>query len=125
MDHVIRLRELRARAGLTQEQAAEKSGIGAKTISSFESGTRIDAMKISQLERLLTVYGSTLPFFFSDQLAAELRGLDAPAPPDPDAFRVEDLPAPIRASLAAWASRITSVAAIHAMHRPASASHAR
>lgn len=125
MDLVIRLRELRARAGLTQEQAAERSGIGPKTISSFESGSRIDAMKISQLERLLTAYGVTLAHFFSDQLAAELRGPDAPHASGADAFRIEDLPAPIRASLAAWASHITSARTdVAAQGRPSSAPHA-
>ena len=108
MDFVIRLRELRARAGLTQEQAAARSGIGPKTISSFESGSRIDGMKISQLERLLAVYGATLAYFFSDALAAELRGPGVIAPSAPDSFRFDDLPEPIRISLAAWASRIVA-----------------
>ena len=44
MDTVLKLRELRARAGLTQEDVAQRSGVGAKTISSFESGT----MKLAQ-----------------------------------------------------------------------------
>ncbi len=119
MDFVIRLRELRARAGLTQEQAAERSGIGAKTISSFESGSRIDAMKLSQLERLLDVYGVTLAHFFSDELANEL----SPAKTESfqrDGFRFEDLPEPVRASIVAWASRITSAPTAVVPQRPPS-----
>lgn len=125
MDFVIRLRELRARAGLTQEQAAERSGIGAKTISSFESGSRIDAIKLSQLERLLDVYGVTLAYFFSDELANELSPAKAESS-QRDGFRFEDLPEPVRTSIVAWASRITSApAAVVAQRHPSHLSRAQ
>lgn len=65
MDIVIKLREARHRAGLSQQEAAERSGIGVKTISSFESGARVESMKLRQLERLLGAYGITLSEFFS------------------------------------------------------------
>jgi transcriptional regulator with XRE-family HTH domain len=117
MDFVIGLRELRARADLTQAQAAQKSGIGAKTISSFESGSRIASMRLSQLKQLLDVYGVTLAYFFSDEFAAELCGPNTPHASGADAFRFEDLPAPIRASLAAWASRL-AVPSPHLPTRP-------
>jgi transcriptional regulator with XRE-family HTH domain len=125
MDLVIRLRELRARAGLTQEQAAERSGIGAKTISSFESGSRIDAIKLSQLERLLDVYGVTFTHFFSDAFATELQSTVAAESSPIDAFRFEDLPEPVRISIAAWASRITRAhTAIARPLRPSGVAHA-
>ncbi|HEX7707744.1 MAG TPA: helix-turn-helix domain-containing protein [Thermoanaerobaculia bacterium] len=68
MDLVLKLREVRRRAGLTQAEAAAKAGIGVKSISSFESGVRIDSLKLSQLQRLLTAYGITLAEFFSPAL---------------------------------------------------------
>lgn len=66
MDLVLRLREARRLANLTQAEAARKSGVGAKTICSFETGARIDSMKHTQLEKLLSAYGLTREEFFSD-----------------------------------------------------------
>lgn len=65
-DIVIRLRELRRMAGLSQKDVARLSGLGEKTISSFETGTRIDTMKVGQLTRLLMVYGLSESEFFAD-----------------------------------------------------------
>ena len=64
MDLVIRLRELRRASGMSQKDVAEKTGLGVRTISSFESGSRIDSMKVSQLAKLLDVYGVTEREFF-------------------------------------------------------------
>lgn len=72
MDRVLKLRELRRLRGLTQRAAARLSGIGAKTISSFETGERIDGMTVVQLEHLLTTYGVTLSDFFGSSLEREL-----------------------------------------------------
>jgi transcriptional regulator with XRE-family HTH domain len=72
MDRVLKLRELRRLRGLTQRAAARLSGIGAKTISSFETGERIDGMTVVQLEQLLTTYGVTLADFFGSSLEREL-----------------------------------------------------
>lgn len=68
MDIVLRLRELRRVSGLSQQQVAEKSGLGVRTISSFESGSRIDSMKLSQLERILRVYGVSERQFFGGEI---------------------------------------------------------
>ena len=65
MDLVLKLRELRQHRGLSQIDAARKSGLGVKTLSSFETGERIDSMKLVQLQRLLRVYGVTEAEFFS------------------------------------------------------------
>ncbi len=65
MDLVLKLRELRQYRGLSQADAARKSGLGVKTLSSFETGERIDSMKLVQLQRLLRVYGVTEAEFFS------------------------------------------------------------
>ncbi len=65
MDLVLKLRELRRLRGLTQKDVARLSGVGSKTISSFETGERIGALKLVQLERLLAAYGLTEREFFS------------------------------------------------------------
>ena len=41
VDLVLKLRELRRMRGLTQKQAEEKSGVGYRTISTFETAERI------------------------------------------------------------------------------------
>ncbi|MGK2860257.1 MAG: helix-turn-helix domain-containing protein [Thermoanaerobaculia bacterium] len=127
MDIVLKLRELRRRRGLSQKDVGRLSGVGEKTVSSFETGDRIDAMKLSQLERLLSVYCVTLAYFFSDALASELSPATSESSQG-DGFRFEDLPGPVRASIAAWASRITSTpAAVVAQQHPSDAprAHAR
>jgi transcriptional regulator with XRE-family HTH domain len=68
MDLVLKLRELRRMRGLSQKDAARLSGIGEKSISSFETGNRIDSLKISQLDRLLKVYGVNEKTFFGEEL---------------------------------------------------------
>lgn len=68
MDLVLKLRELRHLRGLSQRDAARLSGVGEKTLSSFETGERVDAMKLSQLHALLAVYDVTEEDFFSDKL---------------------------------------------------------
>jgi len=65
MDVVLKLRELRKYRGLSQIDAANKSGLGVKTLSSFETGDRIGSMKLVQLQQLLRVYGTTEAEFFS------------------------------------------------------------
>lgn len=68
MDLVLKLRELRHLRGLSQKDAARLSSVGEKTLSSFETGERIDTMKLSQLQALLAVYDVTEEDFFSDKL---------------------------------------------------------
>ena len=70
MDNDLRLREIRRAKGLTQEDVARLSGVGTKTISSFETGARIDSLKLSQLRRMLAVYGMTEAEFFGGGVEA-------------------------------------------------------
>lgn len=65
MDLVLKLRELRDLRRLSQKDVARLSGVGEKTISSFETGERIGTMKLSQLAKLLAIYGVTEEQFFS------------------------------------------------------------
>jgi transcriptional regulator with XRE-family HTH domain len=50
--------------GLTQVEVARRSGIGAKTISAFETGERIDSMTVLHLLKILMVYGIAPSNFF-------------------------------------------------------------
>ena len=64
MDLVLKLREIRRLKGLSQKDVARLSGVGEKTISSFETGERVGAMKLCQLKRLLAVYEISEAEFF-------------------------------------------------------------
>jgi transcriptional regulator with XRE-family HTH domain len=70
-DVVIRLRDIRHRHGMSQKDVARLSGVGEKTVSSFETGQRIDSLKLAQLRRLLKVYGLTEAQFFSNDFDAD------------------------------------------------------
>lgn len=72
MDLVLKLREIRRLRGLSQKDVARLSGVGEKTISSFETGQRIDSLKISQLKSLLAVYGLTEVDFFGCSVEKEI-----------------------------------------------------
>lgn len=72
MDLVLKLRELRRLRGLTQKDVARLSGVGQKTISSFETGDRIGSIKLAQLERLVEAYGLTKAEFFGQSIEKDL-----------------------------------------------------
>jgi transcriptional regulator with XRE-family HTH domain len=72
MDLVLKLREIRRMRGLSQKDVAKLSGVGEKTISSFETGQRIGALKLSQLKRLLSVYGLTEAQFFGGSVEKQI-----------------------------------------------------
>jgi len=72
MDLVLKLREIRRLRGLSQKDVARLSGVGEKTISSFETGQRIGALKLAQLKRLLAVYGLTEAQFFGGTVEKQI-----------------------------------------------------
>ena len=72
MDLVLKLREVRRLKGLSQKDAARLSGVGEKTISSFETGQRIGSLKLSQLRKLLTVYGMSEREFFGGTIEQQI-----------------------------------------------------
>lgn len=76
MDLVLKLREIRRMRGLSQKDVARLSGVGEKTISSFETGERIGSLKLSQLTRLLGVYGLTEADFFGSRIDREIAPWD-------------------------------------------------
>lgn len=68
----FRLKCAREKAGLTQSEAAAKSGVGEKTISSVETGARASSLKVAQLEALLEAYGLTPQQFFDPDFEASI-----------------------------------------------------
>lgn len=64
----LKLKLVRVQRGLSQKDAARLSRVGEKTISSFETGQRIHAMKVAQLEALCSVYGMTVVAFLTFEL---------------------------------------------------------
>ena len=72
MDLVLKLREIRKLRGLSQKDVARLSGVGEKTISSFETGQRIDSLKLAQLKQLLSVYGLTEAEFFGGSVERQI-----------------------------------------------------
>ena len=72
MDLVLKLREIRRMRKLSQKDVARMSGVGEKTISSFETGQRIGSLKLSQLKRMLKVYGLSEADFFGASVEKEI-----------------------------------------------------
>src|SRR5215211_3102411 len=72
MDLVLKLREIRRLRGLSQKDVARLSGVGEKTISSFETGQRIGSLKLAQLKKMLSVYGLTEADFFGVMVEREI-----------------------------------------------------
>lgn len=72
MDIVIKLREIRRMRGLSQKDVARLSGVGEKTISSFETGQRIGSLKLAQLKNMLKVYGMSEAEFFGASVEKEI-----------------------------------------------------
>ena len=72
MDIVLKLREIRRMRGLSQKDVARLSGVGEKTISSFETGQRIGSLKLAQLKRMLKAYGMTEGEFFGATVEKEI-----------------------------------------------------
>lgn len=72
MDLVLKLREIRRLRGLSQKDVARLSGVGEKTISSFETGQRIGSLKLEQLRRMLDVYGLSEAEFFGGTIEREI-----------------------------------------------------
>ena len=104
MDLVLKLRELRRVRGLSQKDVADRSGVGEKTLSSFETGQRIGSLKISQLRKILAVYGVSEAEFFSDALDRQLAPWDTSPDAENPAKIAQDLrllPEPIRENLLA------------------------
>jgi len=76
---------LRVSAGMTQKGLALASGVGEKTIGSYEAGSRIKTMKVKQLDAILGALGTNLVDFFSsiDESAAAEEESEAPPPRRP------------------------------------------
>jgi len=120
MDIVLKLREIRRVRGLSQKDVARLTGVGEKTISSFETGERIGSLKLAQLKKLLAVYGLKESDFFGASIEREL----APWELDEDEFaltRVLDevrvLPKQVKKTiLAKFQLMLDTAADVHDIH---------
>jgi transcriptional regulator with XRE-family HTH domain len=117
MDLVLKLREVRRLKGLSQKDVARMSGVGEKTISSFETGERVGSMKLAQLKRLLAVYDMTEADFFGGGVEKKI----APWELDQDQFatvrmleELQSLPKPSqRHLLAKFQLMIETISEVH------------
>mgnify|MGYP003298811121 CR=1 FL=1 len=61
------LKELRKKAGLTQNDVSEKLGIGASTYTMIELGERQKDMSVSMAEKLANVFGVPLSYILENE----------------------------------------------------------
>lgn len=73
------LATLRKSRGLTQRALADLSGVGVKSIASFECGNRTETVKLAQIEAIVEACGMTLSEFFA---GTEPARRDTPRVPD-------------------------------------------
>jgi len=102
IDLVLKLREVRRMRGMSQRDVARLSGVGVKTISSFETGDRIGSLKLAQLERLLGAYGLTAAEFFGRSIETEIAPWELDENQNATARLLDDLhtlPASVQRSL--------------------------
>ncbi len=117
MDIVLKLREIRRMRGLSQKDVARMSGVGEKTISSFETGQRIGSLKLAQLKRMLKVYGMTESDFFGAMVEKEIAPWELNAEQMATARLMDDLhalPKPIQTNLLAkFQLMVETIAEVH------------
>jgi transcriptional regulator with XRE-family HTH domain len=106
--------------GLSQREVAKKSGVGEKTISSFETGQRIGSLKLDQLRAMLSVYGLTEAQFFSSKVETEIAPWEVDADELATTRIVEDLrimPGSVKKTLLAKFQLMLETAAdVHDIH---------
>lgn len=66
IDIPLRLRVARERAEMTQRVAARLAGLDKGSISSWETGKRIDSLTVTNLLKLMKIYRVHPAHFFSD-----------------------------------------------------------
>jgi len=124
MDVVLKLRELRRMNGMSQKDVAHQCGVGEKTISSFETGERIDSLKLSQLRRILQVYGVSEAEFFSGSIERQIAPWETQSSEEGMQIldQVGTLPSPIQKTLLdKFRAMIETAADVHALgHRRSS-----
>ncbi|PYQ51782.1 MAG: hypothetical protein DMF59_06805 [Acidobacteria bacterium] len=117
MDLVLKLREIRRMRNLSQKDVARLSGVGEKTISSFETGQRIGSLKLAQLNRLLKVYGLSETEFFGASVEKEIAPWELNDEQMATARLLDDLhslPKPIQKNLLAkFQLAVEAVADVH------------
>jgi transcriptional regulator with XRE-family HTH domain len=84
----IRLRDLRRRRGLTQEELAERAGVEQPQVSAWEGGRRTPTLE--NVGKLAVGFGMR-----HDELLRELGMLDDPPAKNGSGHRPPELPAPL------------------------------
>jgi transcriptional regulator with XRE-family HTH domain len=95
VDIALRLKLYRERSGLSQKDVAQRSGLGEKTISSYETSKRVGSMKLTHLTILCAVYGVSVTTFLEPTNPIDARDVPIDAAPDEatnDAIAGRDLP---------------------------------
>ena len=126
MDIVLKLRELRRLQGLSQKDVALRCGVGEKTISSFETGERIGSLKISQLRKLLAVYGVSEADFFSSRIEKKIAPWEAESTDDASRLldEIRALPGSIqRTLLGKFQLMVETASEVHSIRDRRSAFH--
>ena len=117
MDIVLKLREIRRMRGLSQKDVARMSGVGEKTISSFETGQRIGSLKLAQLKRMLKTYGMTEAEFFGGSVEKEIAPWELNDEQMATARLLDDLhglPTPVQKNLLAkFQLMVETIAEVH------------
>ena len=117
MDIVLKLREIRRMRGLSQKDVARLSGVGEKTISSFETGQRIGSLKLAQLKKMLKVYGMAESEFFGATVEKEIAPWELDDEQMATARLMDDLhalPKPIQKNLLAkFQLMVETIAEVH------------
>jgi transcriptional regulator with XRE-family HTH domain len=70
----LKLRQMRRARGLSQKELAKRSGVGPKTISSFETGQRTSTISLDQLFDLTWACGINPADIINDFYAARKAG---------------------------------------------------
>lgn len=117
MDIVLKLREIRRMRGLSQKDVARLSGVGEKTISSFETGQRIGSLKLAQLKNMLKTYGISEAEFFGATVEKEIAPWELDEAQMATERLLDDLhtlPKPVQANLLAkFQLMVETIADVH------------
>jgi transcriptional regulator with XRE-family HTH domain len=82
-DFALKLKLIREDRGLSQKEVARRCpSVGEKTLSSFETGQRVHAIKFAQLEALCAVYGMTVVAFLTFDVESQIAVPAMAAPVD-------------------------------------------
>ena len=106
-----RLHRARRESGLTQEEAAERTGVARNTVSRYELGRQAPSGRA--LLRLAAIYGKPMEWFYGEEDepqggSGRVNAPESAAPSDPDALGVIGSLAQVRQEFSARFDRLES-----------------